>query len=359
MKLSTKLLNAALVVCADAHNLRASLAPGDLGVPTQMADAEPDQRKSTACNDNGQNEFLDRHSPDCGASKGMSQWKGTNCDGKFKIDYTCKDLPPNTSIVSRSTSCTQAYHENLEYLDRQDMACGDGEVLTQWHFVACNNDVHRGMRFDYKCAQVSVTASSAHATSCNEVDGKNIAYLDRHDVSCPSSEPFISSWKIARTTCSGSNQRVEYTCKSVAQPRFTFETAGKLMLTSAEVPETSDLGAQCKSEYGPTAQVADWSYHLLFLSTDQVHKMTVELGIPETFNEKHYFVSNGGKKFFGDTKNAYFFEDHGGNPPSGWHVYDQLGDISLGGYNGISGQVLCIEPNDTKLDHPLLIHRIV
>lgn len=37
MKLSTKLLTAALVVCANAHNLRASLAPGDLGVPTQMA----------------------------------------------------------------------------------------------------------------------------------------------------------------------------------------------------------------------------------------------------------------------------------------------------------------------------------
>jgi len=116
-----------------------------------------------------------------------------------------------------------------------------------------------------------------------------------------------------------------------------------LMLTAEEIPETSDVDAQCKSEYGPTASVADWSYDLLSLSTDQVDEMTAVLGIVQTFNEKFYYVSNGGDTFFGEGSRAYFFENHGGNPPGNWSpLPDQLGAITLGSWYGISGQVLCI-----------------
>jgi len=152
--------------------------------------------------------------------------------------------------------------------------------------------------------------------------------------------------------CGGSSSQPP---ASPTRPSVVFEKVGTLMLTSAEVPETSDFGAQCKSEYGSTAQVADWSYDLLSLTTDQVDEMTAVLGIPETFNEKNYYVSNGGDKFARGTSRAYFFEDHGGNPPSNWLVHDQLGDITLGSWYDISGQVLCIEPTGTKSDHRSLL----
>ena len=86
--------------------------------------------------------------------------------------------------------------------------------------------------------------------------------------------------------------------------------------------------------------------------------MTTELGIEESFNTMHYFVSNEGKKYYEnempssretllgnwsdlDGIRAYFFEDHGGNPPLNWAVHGQLGDITLGSWFNISGQVLC------------------
>ena len=116
-----------------------------------------------------------------------------------------------------------------------------------------------------------------------------------------------------------------------------------LMLTKDVIQETSDFDAKCKSECGPNARVADWSYDLLSLDTDQVNEMIAVLGIAQTFNQKNYYVSNGGDKYFGGGNRAYFFENHGGNPPWNWLVHDQLGDITLGSWYGIMGQVLCIQ----------------
>jgi len=128
-----------------------------------------------------------------------------------------------------------------------------------------------------------------------------------------------------------------------APTTVTFENVGTLMLTLAKIPETSDFDAQCKLEYGTDAHVADWSYDLLSLSTDQVDEMNAVLGIVQTFNKKNYYVSNGGDKFDGNGNRAYFFENHGGNPPGNWSpLPDQLGAITLGSWYGISGQVLCI-----------------
>merc|ERR1711933_627087 len=39
---------------------------------------------------------------------------------------------------------------------------------------------------------------------------------------------------------------------------------------------------------------------------------------------------------------AYFFENHGGNPPLNWAVHDQLGRITLGSWYDITGPALCI-----------------
>ena len=133
-----------------------------------------------------------------------------------------------------------------------------------------------------------------------------------------------------------------------------------LRLTTADIRETDDFSAQCLMEYGSNATVADWTYDLLSFNGDQIKSLIMSLGIEESFNTKHYFVTNQGQKYWDDSSSwddsfslddsfswddfglrVYFFEDHGGSPPSNWGVHDQLGDITLGSWYNISGQVLC------------------
>ena len=123
-----------------------------------------------------------------------------------------------------------------------------------------------------------------------------------------------------------------------------------LRLTTADIRETDDFSAQCVMEYGSNATVADWTYDLLSFNGDQIKSLIMSLGIEESFNTTHYFVTNEGEKYWGEKylddddfglRRAYFFEDHGGNPPPNWSVHDQLGDITLGSWYNISGQVLC------------------
>ena len=114
-------------------------------------------------------------------------------------------------------------------------------------------------------------------------------------------------------------------------------------MTTADIRETDDFSAQCLMEYGSNATVADWTYDLLSFNGDQIKSLIMSLGIEESFNTKHYFVTNQGEKYLNDDSGlrVYFFEDHGGSPPSNWAVHEQLGDITLGSWYNISGQVLC------------------
>jgi len=140
---------------------------------------------------------------------------------------------------------------------------------------------------------------------------------------------------------------------------IVFEGIGTLRLTSTILSEQSNIDAQCKAEFGSDAKVADWTYDLSQLSDDQVDAMTDALGIEESFNTDQYFVSNQGDHFYSGGSRAYFFENHGGNPPSNWLVHDQLGRITLGSWYDITGPALCIistfntpDPNPTVPHSP-------
>ena len=74
-------------------------------------------------------------------------------------------------------------------------------------------------------------------------------------------------------------------------------SCAELRLTTAYIRETDDFAAKCLKEYGSDAKVADWTYDLSSFSEDQIQSMTTELGIEESFNTMHYFVSNEGKKY--------------------------------------------------------------
>merc|ERR1712110_376852 len=68
------------------------------------------------------------------------------------------------------------------------------------------------------------------------------------------------------------------------------------------------------------------------------------LGINESFNAGNFFVANRNEFFSGCR--AYFFERHGGHPPSNWLVHDMHGVITLGSWFNISGPVLCVKKKE-------------
>jgi len=122
-------------------------------------------------------------------------------------------------------------------------------------------------------------------------------------------------------------------------------------LTSQHYTDTADHAAACRSAFGPSAMVADWTEHLIpLVGASGTGELCDELGIPVTANQRLYFVNQNGASFASaSSTRRYFFERHNGSPPGNWLVHDVLGDITLGSWFSISGPVLC----DVSSDGPL------
>merc|ERR1712187_27941 len=117
-------------------------------------------------------------------------------------------------------------------------------------------------------------------------------------------------------------------------------------LTKAAYADTDDHVDACDAELGSRAEVADWSA-LKVLGEQAATIIADGLAIPTTFNEKNYFVTKGGNKYYSSNR-AFFFERHDGSPPSNWLIHDTLGDLTLGSWYGITGQVLCVIPEPPR-----------
>ena len=97
-----------------------------------------------------------------------------------------------------------------------------------------------------------------------------------------------------------------------------------------------------QKKLGEDAQVADWVYNLEAMNEDEVTELMVELGIPVSYNEESYFVTNEGQKYWGNSERVYNFENHAGMPPSNWLVHDQYAGLTLGSWYGLEGKILCV-----------------
>jgi hypothetical protein len=111
-------------------------------------------------------------------------------------------------------------------------------------------------------------------------------------------------------------------------------------LTSGYYAETADHTSACVNELGAGYRVADW-LQLEALGASSVNSLMNDLGVPTTFNQKHFFVTRDGTNVYSGNR-VYFFERHGGHPPGSWLVHATIGDITLGSWYGIAGQVLCM-----------------
>merc|ERR1719446_1005225 len=78
--------------------------------------------------------------------------------------------------------------------------------------TGCSGD---DMKYEYECATVATTGTATRSTGCNQMHGKELQYLDRHNVQCEAGE-VMASFKVVRTGCSGDDMKYEYECATVA-----------------------------------------------------------------------------------------------------------------------------------------------
>jgi len=192
--------------------------------------------KATPCNDMWTRplQWLDRHNLDCGSGNAMTYWtvSSSGCSveqstggQRYKFKYQCTAVVGGvTGTHERTTDCEFMHDRKLENFDRHKVYCGNGEVLRGWTVEGCNGVGHiwgtNGMgHIRYKCSTMkykgSVKLSSSY-TNCEEVAGKGVEYLDRHEINCGLSAIKKFEMKDGDSgSCSGTYRRFYFQCLEI------------------------------------------------------------------------------------------------------------------------------------------------
>jgi len=110
-----------------------------------------------------------------------------------------------------STTCASDGGGNAIYLDRHNVQCPAGSVMSEFRLQRCSGLTT--YRYDYSFAVVNVHITKQYSTACSSDGGGNAIYLDRHNVQCPAGSA-ISSFRLQR--CSGlTTYRYDYSCSTV------------------------------------------------------------------------------------------------------------------------------------------------
>jgi len=147
--------------------------------------------------------------------KGFHLVRGCNGnDMKFWMD--CVKLTYDRQDKVETTGCNDMKNRRLEYLDRHKPTCTGNYIMKGWRVLGngCSYALSGGqdMRIYSYCEGVKgFSGESTHNTGCNDIDGKQNEYLDRHKVECPAGK-VLKSWGMTRSGCSGGNQRIQFTC---------------------------------------------------------------------------------------------------------------------------------------------------
>ena len=113
-------------------------------------------------------------------------------------------------METKYTNCQLLRGKRLQYLDRQQLRCSAGYALTDFVVEACSGN---DMRYKYHCTKLD-NGNSVYTkqTGCNDLDGRQVEYLDRHSLDC--GDDFLSAMTVTRSGCSGSLMRFQYECTS-------------------------------------------------------------------------------------------------------------------------------------------------
>lgn len=114
------------------------------------------------------------------------------------------------------TSCQLARWRTLHYLDRQNVACPGGKLLSEMRLTGegCSTD---SLRYRATCCQPRLGTLGCRdlETSCQYVNTMDVIYLDRQNVVCDQFEA-VSKWSFTGNGCPGDHMKYRYTCCKLA-----------------------------------------------------------------------------------------------------------------------------------------------
>jgi hypothetical protein len=171
---------------------------------------------------NRKTHYLDRHDVDCQGAPINGFQMRTRGEGdarQISYKFTCLE-GVNFDVSETKNTAVQEDGDDLIFLDRQKVDCGDNAAISQFHLLR-DGDWHN--HYEYTCATtdlpISLVECTDHTTPRNEggEGGHRLEFLDRHDVQCPKKQ-VLTQFQM-QTVDSGlpiGKIFYQYTCCSVA-----------------------------------------------------------------------------------------------------------------------------------------------
>jgi hypothetical protein len=190
----------------------------------------------------GRMEFLDRHNVECPFGKAIAQFKLNAKDNGNRISYSFNCIAPavvdyKLSCYDTSTSPSDAsgFGFKTEFLDRQNVKCGDNQVMQRFQMASQGSN----LQYNYRCCNVQAPRGLVLMTNLPkqtvwaDLGGSRIQFLDRHSVDCLPNA--MSAFKLEKN---GGNIRYIYTC-SQGDQGVTWSPA-----VPADTPENDGAGGR-------------------------------------------------------------------------------------------------------------------
>lgn len=164
-------------------------------------------------------EYLDRMNVHCPPHKAITSFRFERCHGDyFRYVEHCGGNSDLIESASRyhQTSCQRNRWMRMEYLDRHNVQCPAGEVLTHFRLTGAGCR-HNHMKFQFWCRKAELGHWRDEDSSCQALRGKNGEYLDRQRPKCGAQE-VMTGFQLHSGGCRGNDMRFRTRCAKVLMP---------------------------------------------------------------------------------------------------------------------------------------------
>merc|ERR1712167_55929 len=151
-------------------------------------------------------------SPGADSLKGF-HLTGSGCNGNQMRyqQWSIATPKPSTTAQKKETKCTPFNGKQVEYLDRQWPNCGNTGTIRAFKVTGCGGS---NKRYTYECNQFNpkyVGKRVWHHTPCALARHQDLQYLDRQNVQCPKNTA-LSEFGLTGQGCGGNNMRYSFAC---------------------------------------------------------------------------------------------------------------------------------------------------
>lgn len=175
---------------------------GELPLQAQAKHTAPD------LDGNGNTVYLDRQNVECSKNGVLSQFQLVRpSSNKVQYNYTCQNASDIYPSVYWATNFNEEGGGNMVYLDRHNVQCPAGTALSRFRLQRNGQGKYR---YNYRCSQVPSMGQCTNKSTTQDLDGGgNMVYLDRQNVGCGEKE-VMTRFRLVRPTMS--TVRYDYTC---------------------------------------------------------------------------------------------------------------------------------------------------